>query len=99
MNRTCAHLGAELFVLYPDRQCRVEDIPMYEPRDERADARLRQRFADITGTIDQKIAAISCHRSQMGRLDAESGRDLARAVGRISGFPYAEVFEVLRVRI
>ncbi len=58
-----------------------------------------QCFADITSTIDQKIAAISCHRSQMGRLDAESGRDLARAMGRIGGFDYAEIFEVLRVRI
>ena len=145
-------IGAELCVLYPDRQCRVEDIPMYElvarfdtlvgdlrpdlvvthsehdlhfdhglvnhatvsslrrsPCDLLAymsspemNAQTRgfgQCFADVTGTIDRKIAAISCHRSQMARLDAESGRDLARAMGRISGFAYAEVYEVLRVRI
>jgi LmbE family N-acetylglucosaminyl deacetylase len=58
-----------------------------------------QCFADISGFMEQKIDAISCHRSQMARLDAESSRDLARAMGRIGGFSYAEGYEVLRVRI
>jgi LmbE family N-acetylglucosaminyl deacetylase len=145
-------LGGELCVLYPDRSCRVEDIPMYElvarfdtlvgdlqpdlvvthsehdlhfdhglvnhatvsalrrmpcdllaylssPEMNAQTRGIGQCFADISDTIDQKIAAISCHGSQLRHLDAESGRDLARAMGRISGFPYAEVFEVLRVRI
>lgn len=56
-------------------------------------------FADITGYVDTKLAAIGCHKSQLGRLDLESSRDLARAMGRISGYEYAESFEVLRVRI
>jgi len=56
-------------------------------------------FADITGYVDTKVAAISCHKSQLGHLDLDSSRDLARAMGRISGYEYAECFEALRVRI
>ena len=145
-------LGARLVVLYEERMCRVEDIPMHElvrrmdqvVGDVRPDlvithssgdlhwdhglvnratvsslrrtpcdllaflsspemnAQTRsfgQCFADISGYIDTKIGAISCHRSQLPKLDVESSRDLARAMGRISGFAYAEAYEVLRVRI
>lgn len=56
-------------------------------------------FADITGYVDAKLAAIACHRSQLPKLDVESSRDLARAMGRISGYEYAECYEVLRVRV
>jgi LmbE family N-acetylglucosaminyl deacetylase len=56
-------------------------------------------FADITGYVETKLAAISCHQSQLPKLDLESSRDLARAMGRISGYEYAESFEVLRVRV
>ena len=58
-----------------------------------------QCFADITTTIDVKIAAISAHASQVPKLDLESSRDLARAMGRISGYQYAEAYEALRVRV
>lgn len=58
-----------------------------------------QCFADISATIDTKIAAISAHGSQLAKLDLDSSRDLARAMGRISGYAYAEAYEVLRVRI
>ena len=56
-------------------------------------------FADISQHVDVKLAAIACHESQRARLDLESSRDLARAMGRISGYHYAEAYEVLRVRI
>jgi LmbE family N-acetylglucosaminyl deacetylase len=56
-------------------------------------------FADVSKTIDKKLAAIRCHLSQTKNLDVESSRDLARAMGRISGYEYAEAFEVLRVRV
>lgn len=56
-------------------------------------------FADVTAHIEAKLRAIRCHRSQLTKLDVESSRDLARAMGRISGVDYAEVYEVLRVRI
>lgn len=58
-----------------------------------------QCFADITSTIDAKIAAIRAHESQVPKLDLESSRDLARAMGRISGYQYAEAYEALRVRV
>ncbi len=153
-----AHAGAEvlgaddLFILYEEGECRVEDIPMHElvgrfdqlvgdirpdlvithsahdlhwdhglvnratvsalrrtPCDllaflsspeMNAQARsLGQCFADISSTIDTKIEAISAHSTQLPRLDLESSRDLARAMGRISGFAFAEAYEVLRVRV
>ena len=58
-----------------------------------------QCFADITTTIDAKLAAIRAHESQVAKLDLESSRDLARAMGRISGYQYAEAYEALRVRV
>jgi len=58
-----------------------------------------QCFADISKTIDTKIEAIGAHTSQVAKLDLESSRDLARAMGRISGYGFAEAYEVLRVRI
>jgi len=58
-----------------------------------------QCFADISTTIEQKITAISAHTSQLPKLDVDSSRDLARAMGRISGYGYAETYEVLRVRV
>ena len=145
-------IDANLFVIYEDKPCRVEDIPMHElvrrfdqiigdvrpdlvithsandlhwdhglvnratvsalrrtPCDLLAylsspemNAQARSMgncFADITGYVDQKLAAIGCHASQLPKLDLESSRDLARAMGRISGYGYAETYEVLRVRI
>ena len=58
-----------------------------------------QCFADVTSTIETKLAAISAHASQLGKIDVESARDLSRAMGRICGVQFAEVFEVLRLRI
>jgi LmbE family N-acetylglucosaminyl deacetylase len=155
--RTEAHAGAEvidadLFILYDEKPCRVEDIPMHElvrrmdqvigdmrpdlvithsasdlhwdhglvnratvsalrrtPCDllaflsspeMNAQARaVGQCFADITLTMETKLRAISAHTSQVPKLDLESSRDLARAMGRISGYQYAEAYEVLRMRI
>jgi N-acetylglucosamine malate deacetylase 1 len=58
-----------------------------------------QCFADISKTIGTKIEAIGAHSSQVAKLDLDSSRDLARAMGRISGYQFAEAYEVLRVRI
>ena len=56
-------------------------------------------FADVSTSIDKKLAAIGCHASQLAKFDLESSRDLARAMGRISGYEYAEAYQVLRVRV
>jgi LmbE family N-acetylglucosaminyl deacetylase len=58
-----------------------------------------QCFVDVSQTIGSKMAAISAHITQLPKLDLEGARDLARAMGRICGVTYAEVFEVLRMRI
>ncbi|HWO19376.1 MAG TPA: PIG-L deacetylase family protein [Kofleriaceae bacterium] len=145
-------IDADLFILYEDKPCRVEDIPMHElvrrmdqvvgdmrpdlvithsasdlhwdhglvnratvsalrrtPCDllaflsspeMNAQARaVGQCFADITLTMDTKLEAIRAHKSQVPKLDLESSRDLARAMGRISGYQYAEAYEALRMRI
>lgn len=145
-------IGADLFLLYDEKPCRVEDIPMHElvrrfdnivgdvrpdlvithsahdlhwdhglvnratvsalrrtpcdllaflssPEMNAQSRSIGQCFADISSTIDIKIDAISAHKSQLPRLDLESSRDLARAMGRISGYAFAECYEVLRVRI
>ena len=145
-------IDANLFVIYEDKPCRVEDIAMHElvrrfdqiigdvrpdlvithsandlhwdhslvnratvsalrrtpcdllaflssPEMNAQSRSLGQCFADITSSIEVKIEAISAHRSQLPKLDLESSRDLARAMGRISGYQFAEAYEVLRVRI
>jgi LmbE family N-acetylglucosaminyl deacetylase len=145
-------LDADLFVLYDEKPCRVEDIAMHElvrrfdniigdvrpdlvithsandlhwdhglvnratvsalrrtpcdllaylssPEMNAQSRSLGNCFADITGYVDAKLAAIACHKSQLSKLDLESSRDLARAMGRISGYEYAECYEALRVRI
>jgi LmbE family N-acetylglucosaminyl deacetylase len=56
-------------------------------------------FADITSTIETKLAAIRAHATQLPKLDVDATRDLARGIGRISGFAYAEAYEVLRIRL
>ncbi len=56
-------------------------------------------FADITETIDTKIASIRAHKTQLGKLDLESFREVARANGRMCGVRYAETFNVARLRI
>jgi LmbE family N-acetylglucosaminyl deacetylase len=58
-----------------------------------------QCFADITNTLDRKLAAIGAHKTQLPKIDVESSRDLARAMGRICGVAYAEAYEALRMRI
>ncbi len=145
-------IDADLFVLYEDRPCRVEDIPMHElvrrmdsivgdvrpdlvithssgdlhwdhglvnratvsalrrtpcdllaflssPEMNAQSRAIGQCFADISTTMETKIAAIKAHASQVSKLDLDSSRDLARAMGRISGYQYAEVYEALRVRV
>jgi LmbE family N-acetylglucosaminyl deacetylase len=145
-------IDADLFVVYEDKPCRVEDIAMHElvrrfdqiigdvrpdlvithsandlhwdhglvnratvsalrrtpcdllaylssPEMNAQSRSLGNCFADISQYVEVKLQAIGCHKSQLPRLDLESSRDLARAMGRISGYEYAECYEVLRVRI
>ncbi len=59
---------------------------------------LRPRLVDITGTIDRKIEALMCHRSQVGeRADeiASFVRTYTAEAGEAAGFAYAESFKVI----
>ena len=58
----------------------------------------RSRLVDISATVERKIEALLCHRSQVG--DGAEGiadwvRQWTAEVGRPEGFAHAESFDVL----
>jgi LmbE family N-acetylglucosaminyl deacetylase len=54
---------------------------------------------DVTTTLDRKIAALRCHRSQTGDRDIEGFlRARLREAGRSFGLPYVETFRVISYR-
>ncbi len=73
-------------------------VSSYEMNAQTSTRSLGQCFADISETIERKVEAISAHSSQLARMDLDSTRDLARAMGRLAGVQYAESYEVLRLR-
>jgi LmbE family N-acetylglucosaminyl deacetylase len=73
-------------------------VSSYEMNAQLSTRTVGQCFADITETIDKKVEAIAVHSSQLSKMDLDSTRDLARAMGRLAGVQYAEAFEVLRLR-
>ena len=53
-------------------------------------------YVDISGTLDQKIAALKCHRSQIGERDMDTFiRARAATVGQPVGLAAAEAFHYL----
>jgi LmbE family N-acetylglucosaminyl deacetylase len=53
-------------------------------------------YVDITSTLDQKIAALKCHRSQVGERDMDAFvRARAASVGQPVGLAAAEAFHYL----
>jgi LmbE family N-acetylglucosaminyl deacetylase len=57
-------------------------------------------WVDVTATIEDKVAAVSCHRSQFGDEGAWAGRavrERAQEDGRRVGVGYAEGFRRLRL--
>lgn len=58
----------------------------------------RDRVVDITDTIDKKIEALRCHRSQVGENADEIAafvREYCAEAGKPAGFDYAETFQVI----
>jgi LmbE family N-acetylglucosaminyl deacetylase len=54
---------------------------------------------DVTATLDRKIAALRCHKSQTGDRDIETFlRARLRDAGRVFGLPYVETFRVINYR-
>jgi LmbE family N-acetylglucosaminyl deacetylase len=54
-------------------------------------------FVDITATLDRKIEALRCHKSQLDPGDGQWVRDWAVEVGKAAGLPYAEAFRVMKL--
>lgn len=52
---------------------------------------------DITSTIERKIAALRCHKSQVDPGDGQWIRDWAAETGKAAGIPYAEAFRVIKL--
>ncbi len=53
-------------------------------------------YVDISETIDQKIEALLCHKSQLGEDEAKMVREWGAALGKQVGVTYAERFRVMR---
>jgi LmbE family N-acetylglucosaminyl deacetylase len=52
----------------------------------------RNEIVDISDTIDLKIAALKCHRSQISAESVSRIREMAKMAGKESGYKYAEGF-------
>jgi len=73
-------------------------VSSYEMNAQNSTRTVGQCFADITETIERKVEAIAAHETQLRKMDLDSTRDVARAMGRLAGVQYAEAYEVLRLR-
>jgi len=54
-------------------------------------------FVDISSTIDRKIEALRCHKSQLDPGDGQWVREWAAASGKPRDLAYAEAFRVMRL--
>jgi LmbE family N-acetylglucosaminyl deacetylase len=52
---------------------------------------------DISATLDRKIAALGCHKSQLDPGDGQWVRDWAAESGKAAGVAYAESFRVMKL--
>ena len=61
------------------------------------DTGTKPRAVDISATIDRKIAALHCHRSQIGDPEQVTAwvRSRTAEQGEPFGFEYAETFDVI----
>jgi LmbE family N-acetylglucosaminyl deacetylase len=54
-------------------------------------------WVDISATLERKIEALRCHRSQVEVGDGRWLREWAAETGKAGGLPYAEAFRVMRL--
>jgi len=60
---------------------------------------VKSTAVDVTETLEQKFAALRCHKSQIGDRDVETFvRQRLREAGRAFGIEYAETFRVISYR-
>ena len=101
--------GVVLDCVYPlarDHMAFPELLPEYEPHRVREiyivkwQEKDHQVAVDISDTIDLKLAAFGCHRSQFPDFAAVAARVRERcaALGRPHGYAYAETFDRILIR-
>lgn len=54
-------------------------------------------YVDISTTLERKIEALRCHKSQVDPGDGQWLRDWAAEAGKAAGMPYAEAFRVMKL--
>jgi LmbE family N-acetylglucosaminyl deacetylase len=54
-------------------------------------------YVDISGTLERKIEALRCHKSQLDPGDGEWVRQWAAETGKAGSLEYAEAFRVMRL--
>jgi LmbE family N-acetylglucosaminyl deacetylase len=54
-------------------------------------------YIDISDTLERKIEALRCHKSQVDPGDGQWIRDWAAETGKSGGLAYAEAFRVMRL--
>ncbi|MCX7670386.1 MAG: PIG-L family deacetylase, partial [Anaerolineae bacterium] len=62
-----------------------------------SDAAHANTYVDISSTIERKIEALRCHKSQVDPGDGQWLRDWAAADGKAAGLTYAEAFRVMKL--
>jgi len=101
--------GVVLDCVYPlarDHMAFPELLPEYEPHRVREiyivkwQEKDHQVAVDISDTIDLKLAAFGCHRSQFPDFAAVAARvrDRCAVLGRPHGYAYAETFDRILIR-
>jgi len=54
-------------------------------------------YVDISATLERKIEALRCHKSQLDPGDGQWIRDWAAESGKAAGLAYAEAFRVMKL--
>lgn len=96
---------AAIYAVFPSAPTRLifpellaEGLEPHQVRELYLDLTLEPtRYVDISETIERKIEALLCHRSQVDAEAARWVREWAADIGKRVGCAYAEAFRVIRL--
>jgi LmbE family N-acetylglucosaminyl deacetylase len=102
-HRAAAEAG--LYAVFPSAETRPIFPELlaegYEPHKVKelyiGDSQQPNLHIDISSTLERKIAALGCHKSQLQIGDGEWVRTWAAEIGKPANLPYAEAFRVMRL--